>query len=145
VCYDSVEIPRAAEPVFQHLLKTYASEANTSAGVWRAVPDALFDFRPHPRTNPIRTIQVHRLLSERRFAGEAGEIWLVERGDGGWWQVPEAAGPPTSTVTMDADTAWRQVTKRRMPDEARRLFPDIRVDGDERLGTPVLGTMSIMA
>lgn len=30
------EIPRAAEPVFQHLLTTYASEANKTASVWRA-------------------------------------------------------------------------------------------------------------
>jgi hypothetical protein len=35
--------------------------------VWRAVPDALLDFRPHEKTNPIRTILVHQLLSERRF------------------------------------------------------------------------------
>jgi hypothetical protein len=33
------EIPRAAEQVFQHLLTTYASEANKTASVWRAVPD----------------------------------------------------------------------------------------------------------
>ncbi|HYH67218.1 MAG TPA: maleylpyruvate isomerase N-terminal domain-containing protein [Urbifossiella sp.] len=77
--------------------------------------------------------------------GEAGGSWLVERGDGGWRQVPGASVPPTSTVTMDADTAWRLVTKRRTPDEARRLFPDIRVEGDERLGMPVLGMVSMMA
>ncbi len=33
----------------------------------RAAPDDLLDFEPHERTNPIRTILVHRLLSERRF------------------------------------------------------------------------------
>src|SRR3954470_11488962 len=60
-------VPRAAEPVFQHALDTYASETNKTASVWRAVPDALLDFRPHEKTNPIRTILVHQLLSERRF------------------------------------------------------------------------------
>jgi uncharacterized damage-inducible protein DinB len=35
--------------------------------VWRAVPDDLLDFKPHEKTNSIRTILVHQLLSERRF------------------------------------------------------------------------------
>jgi uncharacterized damage-inducible protein DinB len=61
------EIPRAAEPVFQHVVTTYASETNKTAGMWRAVPDDLLDYRPHEQTNPIRTILVHQLLSERRF------------------------------------------------------------------------------
>src|SRR5215470_14202876 len=61
------DVPQAAEPVFQHVLATYASETNKTASVWRAVPDDLLDFRPHEKTNPIRTILVHQLLSERRF------------------------------------------------------------------------------
>ena len=61
------DIPRAAEPIFQHLLDTYASESNKTASVWRAVPDGLLDFRPHPKSNPIRAILEHQLLSERRF------------------------------------------------------------------------------
>src|SRR3954454_19731230 len=61
------EIPRATEPVFQHLLTTYASEANKTASVWRAVPDDKLDFKPHEKTNTIRTILVHPLLSQRRF------------------------------------------------------------------------------
>ena len=60
-------VPQAAEPVFQHVVTTYASEANKTASVWRAVPDDLLDFKPHEKTNPIRTILVHQLLSERRF------------------------------------------------------------------------------
>jgi hypothetical protein len=31
------------------------------------VPDPFLDFKPHEKTNPIRTILVHQLLSERRF------------------------------------------------------------------------------
>jgi uncharacterized damage-inducible protein DinB len=61
------EIPTAAEPVFQHLLTTYVSEANKTASMWRAVPDDLLDIKPHEKTNSIRTIFVHQLLSERRF------------------------------------------------------------------------------
>ena len=70
VAIPDAEIPRAAEPVFQHVLTTYVSEANKTASMWRGVPDALLDFKPHPKTNPIRTILVHQLLSERRFFGQ---------------------------------------------------------------------------
>ncbi len=35
--------------------------------MWRAVPDDLLDFKSHEKTNSIRTILVHQLLSERRF------------------------------------------------------------------------------
>jgi uncharacterized damage-inducible protein DinB len=61
------EIPTAVEPVFQHILQTYASETNKTVSVWRAVPDDLLDFKPHEKTNPIRAILAHQLLSERRF------------------------------------------------------------------------------
>jgi uncharacterized damage-inducible protein DinB len=64
------EVPRAVEPGFQHVLQTYVSETNKTVSVWRAVPDALLDFRPHEKTNTIRTILVHQLLSERRFFAE---------------------------------------------------------------------------
>jgi hypothetical protein len=60
-------VPQAVEPVFQHAVTTYASEANKTASVWRAVPDDLLDFKPHEKTNPIRTILAHQILSERRF------------------------------------------------------------------------------
>jgi uncharacterized damage-inducible protein DinB len=72
--YDFIAIPDAevpaAEPVFQHLLATYASESNKTASVWRAVPDDCLDFKPHDKTNTIRTIFQHQLLSERRFFAE---------------------------------------------------------------------------
>jgi uncharacterized damage-inducible protein DinB len=41
------EVPQAAEPLFQHLLTTYASETNKTASVWRTIPEDLLDFRPH--------------------------------------------------------------------------------------------------
>jgi uncharacterized damage-inducible protein DinB len=61
------EVPQAVDPTFQHVLQTYASEANKTVSVWQSVPDDLLDFKPHAKTNPIRTILVHQLLSERRF------------------------------------------------------------------------------
>jgi uncharacterized damage-inducible protein DinB len=70
IAIPDAEIPKAVEPVFQHVVTTYASEANKTVSMWRAVPDDLLDFKPHQKTNPIRTILVHQLLSERRFFGQ---------------------------------------------------------------------------
>ena len=70
------EVPRALEPLFQHLVTTYASETNKTAGIWRAIPDDLLDFRPHEKTNTIRNILVHQILSERRFFAQF--IGIVE-------------------------------------------------------------------
>src|SRR5215470_13566722 len=67
IAVPDADVPQAVEPVFQHVLQTYASEANKTASVWRAVPDGLLDFKPHEKVNTIRTILVHQLLSERRF------------------------------------------------------------------------------
>lgn len=70
IAIPDAEVPRAAEPTFQHVVSTYASEVNKTVSVWRSIPDTLLDFRPHEKTNPIRTILVHQLLSERRFFAE---------------------------------------------------------------------------
>jgi len=70
VAISDSEIPAAAEPVFQHVVSTYASEVNKTVSVWRAVNDELLDFKPHEKTNTIRTILIHQLLSERRFFAE---------------------------------------------------------------------------
>ncbi len=67
VAIPDAEVPASVEPAFAHALVTYASETNKTASVWRAVPDALLDFKPHEKTNSIRAILVHQLLSERRF------------------------------------------------------------------------------
>jgi uncharacterized damage-inducible protein DinB len=67
IAIPDADVPRAADPGFQNVLQTYASETNKTASVWRAVPPDFLDFKPHERTNSIRTILVHQLLSERRF------------------------------------------------------------------------------
>jgi uncharacterized damage-inducible protein DinB len=67
IAIPDTEISQAVEPVFQHVVTVYASEANKTVSVWRAVSDELLDFKPHDKTNAIRTILVHQLLSERRF------------------------------------------------------------------------------
>ncbi len=63
-------IPRAAEPLFQHMLDTYASETNKVVTVWREFHDDDLGYRPHPRSTTVGEIFKHQLLSERRFFGE---------------------------------------------------------------------------
>lgn len=70
IAIPDAEVPAAVEPAWQHLLQTYVSESNKTVSIWRSVPDDRLDFRPHERVNPIRTILVHQLLSERRFFGQ---------------------------------------------------------------------------
>jgi uncharacterized damage-inducible protein DinB len=68
------EIPRARDPLFQHLVATYASETNKTASMWRAIPDELLDFKAHEEVNPLRAILVHQILSERRFFAQFVKI-----------------------------------------------------------------------
>jgi uncharacterized damage-inducible protein DinB len=67
IAIPDADVPQAVEPIFQHILQTYASEVNKTVSVWRAVPDEVLDFKPHEKMNTIRTILAHQLLSERRF------------------------------------------------------------------------------
>lgn len=63
-------IPRASQPVFQHVLDTYASEVNKTITVWSAFGDEDLPYRPHPRSSTVAEILKHQLLSERRFFAE---------------------------------------------------------------------------
>ena len=73
--YDNVaiadsEVPDATTPIFQHLLTTYASEANKLNSVWLEFTSDDLEFRPHPRSSSAGEIVEHELLSERRFFAE---------------------------------------------------------------------------
>ena len=63
-------VPRAAHPVFQHLLDTYASETSKVITVWRQFSAADMAFKPHDRSSSVQDIMKHQLLSERRFFAE---------------------------------------------------------------------------
>jgi len=64
------EVPQASARIFQHLLKTYASEINKLNSVWHEFAEDDLAFKPHPRSTTVREIMEHELLSERRFFGE---------------------------------------------------------------------------
>lgn len=70
VAIPQADVPRAADPLFQHLLDTYAGETDKVISVWRGFSDADFEFRPHEKSSTVLEIFKHQLLSERRFFGE---------------------------------------------------------------------------
>jgi len=39
------QVPQAKDPLFQHVVITYASETNKTASMWRAIPDDMLDFK----------------------------------------------------------------------------------------------------
>ena len=63
-------IPRARNPLFQHLLDTYVSEINKAASIWKEFRDADLAFKIHPKSSSVGEIFRHQLLSERRFFAE---------------------------------------------------------------------------
>ena len=64
------DIPRASDPLFQHLLDIYAGETDKVISIWRCFSDGDLGFRPHPKSSTVEEILKHQLLSERRFFGE---------------------------------------------------------------------------
>lgn len=61
---------KAGDPLFQHVLDTYESETAKTRSVWLRFTDADLDWRPDPKSQTVREIFEHQLLSERRFFGE---------------------------------------------------------------------------
>ena len=105
------EIPPSADPAFQHIVTIYVSEANKTVGMWRVVPDNLLDFRPHEKTNTIRMILAHQLLSERRFFAQ-----FVGTGEPAVEELLPPGDAPAARAYIDKYT-W--LVRRRLPQLAQ--------------------------
>ena len=70
VAIKDAEVPLASSRIFQHVVKTYASEVNKLNSVWLEFSADDLAFKPHPRSTTVAEIMKHELLSERRFFGE---------------------------------------------------------------------------
>jgi uncharacterized damage-inducible protein DinB len=60
-------IPRAADPMLQHVVDTYAGEINKVVSVWRQFAESDLAYAPAPASSPVVEIMRHELLSGRRF------------------------------------------------------------------------------
>jgi uncharacterized protein (TIGR03083 family) len=74
--------------------------------------------------------------------GDAGGEWALVRSRDGWQLVTEASAASSATVRLDQVTAWKLWTKGTAPEEAR---PKVRLEGDPRLGEPLLQAVAIIA
>jgi len=70
VAIKDTDVPVASNRIFQHLLKTYASEVNKLNSVWNEFAAVDLSFKPHPRSTTVQEVMTHELLSQRRFFGE---------------------------------------------------------------------------
>lgn len=77
--------------------------------------------------------------------GEAGGAWHVVRRLGRWEQSEHAGDTIAAKVTLPQEIAWKVFTKRRSVEATLAMFPEIRFDGDRRLGEHGLSTVSVMA
>ncbi|HLJ91068.1 MAG TPA: DinB family protein [Candidatus Angelobacter sp.] len=64
------DVPQAANPVFQHLLDTYAGETSKVITVWRQFSPQEMAFKPAANSSTVLEIMKHQILSERRFFAE---------------------------------------------------------------------------
>jgi hypothetical protein len=77
--------------------------------------------------------------------GEAGGEWRILREEHGWDWFNGSSVSPTAVISLPQADAWKVFTKRRSADEKRRMFPAIKVQGDQSLGDTVLELVSVMA
>lgn len=64
------EVPIATDPLFQHVVDTYASETNKLIATWQQFSDSDLAYRIHPKSTTVEENLKHQLLSERRFFSE---------------------------------------------------------------------------
>ena len=103
------QVPRAREPIFQHMLDTYASETNKVISVWGGFADGDLPFKPHEKSSAVLDIMKHQLLSERRFFAEFLGLPEVEAGGSaadGTLGVAHA-GADVSARTAASGISWR--------------------------------------
>jgi uncharacterized protein (TIGR03083 family) len=74
--------------------------------------------------------------------GEAGGVWTLVRAAEGWRLFTGSDGSASATVSLSQEATWKLFSKGLSPEQAQR---SVTIDGDLRLGQPVLGALAIMA
>jgi len=109
------QIPRASDPVFQHLLDTYASETNKVVSLWRQFGAQDMAFKPAEKSSTVPEIMKHQLLSERRFFAEfiglggepeAAALLPQDLTPEGFWQRNQELCTPRLARMSGRDQKW---------------------------------------
>jgi len=90
------EVPSASSRIFQHVVKTYASEVNKLNSVWHEFAEGDLAFKVHPRSSTVGEVMEHELLSQRRFFGEFLGLPEVPANE----VLPESRTPQTFAARM---------------------------------------------
>jgi uncharacterized protein (TIGR03083 family) len=77
-----------------------------------------------------------------RVDGAGGGEWSLVREAGGWRLYEGACAEASAVASTDGDSAWRMFFKGLAADEARRR---VRLEGEPRLGEPLLSALAVMA
>jgi uncharacterized damage-inducible protein DinB len=108
-------VPRATNPLLQHLLDTYASETSKVVSVWREFRPEDMQFRAAERSSSVLEIMKHQLLSERRFFAEfiglpdepaAAAVLPTELTPEAFWRRDEELCKPRLQRMAGRDDAW---------------------------------------
>ncbi|HTY36814.1 MAG TPA: maleylpyruvate isomerase N-terminal domain-containing protein [Bacteroidota bacterium] len=77
-----------------------------------------------------------------RITGVAAAEWFLVRSDGRWSLCTGHDGSVACNVEIDKDIAWKILTKAMKADQG---LHSVRIEGDRRLGEPVLSMVAVMA
>ena len=75
-----------------------------------------------------------------KILGTAGGEWRIQKENIGW-EFTSASAIATSTIELDADTAWKLFTKAFTRQEAETK---VKIYGNRELALPLLGMVSVM-
>lgn len=79
------------------------------------------------------------------ITGPAGGVWQIMRGGSWAFTIPDPSRAADATAIIPKDAAWQVFTKPWAPDEALRRFPEIKLEGDQRLARRVLELTAVTA
>ena len=90
-----------------------------------------------------RAVEAPRGASlQLEIRGEAGGVWTLARDEAGWTLLTGSDSSSATRVSLDQETAWKLFSKGLSQEQAERR---IRIEGDTRLGRPILRTLAVMA
>jgi uncharacterized protein (TIGR03083 family) len=74
--------------------------------------------------------------------GEAGGVWTLSQTEEGWRLFVGEDEASSTRISLPEEAAWKLFSKGLSPEQAERL---VSIEGDVRLGQPLLGALAIMA
>lgn len=93
---------------------------------------------PHTYRN---TLAPDGTIISIKVTGETGAEWKIKSRDG-HWQFTDDPDEIATTIELDSDTSWKLFTKALPKEEALKR---VIISGDQKLGDPIFGMLSVIA